>query len=90
MFVSSATDTLLADDPRSEVLAYAGVQFPAGNALQTEVVAFVIAFSLHVIYSLDAKQVHRLQNVFDVPIENRNHINLTHSMLDLVGSFVQD
>ena len=58
--VSSDNDFLIADDSQSEVIAYAGLQFAASKALQTETVAFVLALSMLIAYFSDGRRVLRI------------------------------
>ena len=58
LFISPSNLTFSPDDQRSEVIAFIGVRFLADDALQTETVAFVLAYALICLYFLDSAKAN--------------------------------
>ena len=86
LFVSSNDHVLTADDPHAEVVAFAGIQFHASNAMQTESVAFLLAFFMLAISSIDTRRIECIREFLSVRIDNRDYKQLSEGMLDFLSS----
>ena len=88
LFVSANDHVLTADDPHAEVVAFAGIKFHASNAMQTESVAFMLAFFMLAIYSIDTRRIECIREFLTVRIDNRDYKHLSEGMLDLLCSLI--